>query len=289
VRDPIISPDATIIPPLSLSPVQIIDGASNAPDTVTLVYGNSSQLTASVPLLDAYVAGGNKFKVANGFGFAVGDTLVIGQVGRGCNLATLTSTPDPQSEDLYHDPGNYTDPSGGTHTARYNKAGGVATNYDNWSLLTNSGGRVLNLGNSPTVVTYSIQNAQLMATYLLQSATPATIVDGIVQLQAKYGKALHNTNGVVDTWETTSPTNAADWAQVLALQLVIVARSGQPERPTDAKGQPTTGACNTTTLTKNFPVTSIPIDLTADPNWMCYRYRVFETVVPLRNQIWAPA
>jgi type IV pilus assembly protein PilW len=27
-------------------------------------------------------------------------------------------------------------------------------------------------------------------------------------------------------------------------------------------------------------------DLSADPNWQCYRYRVFETTVPLRNWIW---
>jgi type IV pilus assembly protein PilW len=26
--------------------------------------------------------------------------------------------------------------------------------------------------------------------------------------------------------------------------------------------------------------------ISTDPNWMCYRYRVFETTVPLRNMIW---
>ena len=29
------------------------------------------------------------------------------------------------------------------------------------------------------------------------------------------------------------------------------------------------------------------IDLSADPNWRKYRYRVYQTVIPLRNVIWA--
>jgi type IV pilus assembly protein PilW len=289
VRDPIVSPDPTIIPALSLTPAQIIDGPNNTPDSITLVYGNSDRLTTSVPLLQPYVAGTDLFTLASSFGFTVGDTLVVGEVGKGCSLATMTSTPAPQSLVLNFDPGTYTDIHGASQVARYNKAGGIATSYAAWSLLTTTGGRMLDLGPSPTVVTYFIQNSKLMATYLMQSATPATVVEGIVQMQAQYGVAKNNSSGVVDDWNNDTPTNAAGWAKVLAMRVVVVARSGQPERPKDAAGNPTTGACNTTTVAPVIFSGAIPLDLTADPDWQCYRYRTFETTVPLRNQIWAPA
>jgi type IV pilus assembly protein PilW len=40
-----------------------------------------------------------------------------------------------------------------------------------------------------------------------------------------------------------------------------------------------------------MPVWSVnnqTIDLSADPDWKCYRYRTFEAVVPIRNLMWFP-
>ena len=113
--------------------------------------------------------------------------------------------------------------------------------------------------------------------------------DGIVQLKAQYGidNTVGTPTGVVNQWTAVDPTTADAWSRVLALRLVVVARSGQMERPTDpVTKQIITGACNTTTSPPNSMLGAI--DVSADPNWQCYRYRVFETVVPLRNQIWAP-
>jgi hypothetical protein len=31
------------------------------------------------------------------------------------------------------------------------------------------------------------------------------------------------------------------------------------------------------------------MDVTAVPNWQCYRYRVFHLTVSLRNLIWTPS
>jgi len=67
-----------------------------------------------------------------------------------------------------------------------------------------------------------------------------------------------------------------------------------PEKP-----DPATGICNTTTVAPKWvapaPGASPPgidLDVTtafADPNeWMCYRYRTFEVVVPIRNMVWFP-
>jgi type IV pilus assembly protein PilW len=76
---------------------------------------------------------------------------------------------------------------------------------------------------------------------------------------------------------------ATDWSRVLALRIALVARSNLAERP-DA----TTGLCTTTTVDP-LTWTGGTLTISADPNWKCYRYRVFETTVPLRNMIWLQA
>ena len=131
-------------------------------------------------------------------------------------------------------------------------------------------------------------NYQLSASYTMDGTT-TPVADGIVQLKAQYGidNTVGTPTGVVNQWTAVDPTTADAWSRVLALRLVVVARSGQMERPTDpVTKQIITGACNTTTSPPNSMLGAI--DVSADPNWQCYRYRVFETVVPLRNQIWAP-
>jgi type IV pilus assembly protein PilW len=272
----------------TMSAAQIVDGAAGAPDTITFVYGNSSALVSSVAIMQPAPAAGNIYVVDNPFGIAVGDAAILAEAGKDCTLSTVTAI---ASTNLSHDVGSYTDVNGVAQTARYNKAGGLGVDYSIWNVATKSGGRLFDFGPSPTVVTYSLNTttSQLEALYLLRSITPTAIVDGIVQLQAEYGKDTNN-DGVVDAWNTTLPTTAATWAQVLALRLVIVARSGQPERAVDSQGNPTGGPCNATTVgpTTGLTTNAGVIDLSADANWKCYRYKTFETVVPIRNQIWAP-
>ena len=73
--------------------------------------------------------------------------------------------------------------------------------------------------------------------------------------------------------------SATDWARVLTVRMALVARSAQPERPNVAGG-----ACDATNAAPTWSGGSF--DLTGDADWQCYRYRVFETTVPLRNLIW---
>ena len=61
---------------------------------------------------------------------------------------------------------------------------------------------------------------------------------------------------------------------------MVVARSAHRERPTVAGGP-----CDATTA----PLESYPagpaIDLTADPDWQCYRYKALLLTIPLKNLI----
>lgn len=119
-----------------------------------------------------------------------------------------------------------------------------------------------------TTETISLNGAELVS----DNGTPADstddifIADGIVQLKAQLNAASD------------------------AVQVVIVARSSQPEKPSTVGG-----ACDTTTagsisLTWSGGAMDVSgnIGLGVGDDWKCYRYKTFETVVPLRNVIWRP-
>ncbi|MEY4754671.1 MAG: hypothetical protein RJA44_2346 [Pseudomonadota bacterium] len=114
---------------------------------------------------------------------------------------------------------------------------------------------------------------------------PVELYPNIVSLQASYGR---DTDGdrQIDSWSATSPTTAAQWSQVLAIRLALVARSAQAEKTdiaTTDPALPTTPGWRPDGVTREF----IPVDLNGKvSDWKRYRYKVFETVVPLRNMIW---
>ena len=103
-----------------------------------------------------------------------------------------------------------------------------------------------------------------------------------MQLKAQYGKDT-NDDGQVDSFDSTQPTTSAEWAQIVAVRVAVVARSSLMEKP-----NATTGLCDTTTAASvNMPTWSGgTFDLSANADWQCYRYKTFETTVPLRNMIW---
>jgi len=76
---------------------------------------------------------------------------------------------------------------------------------------------------------------------------------------------------------------------VIAIRLVVTARSITPERP-----NPATGVCEATTALAKWiaadPPSGVDLDIKQwDPaNWQCFRYRTFEVMVPLRNMVWFP-
>jgi hypothetical protein len=148
---------------------------------------------------------------------------------------------------------------------------------------------------------FAIVNNNLRATdSLLSDGTTSTldVVDGIVDMRAQYGKdnginngTITNTayvanDGIIDGYDTTAPVTAADWAQVLAVRVGVLARIGNFEKPSVSGGN-----CDATTVLPTWsgsaasPFNAVDI-ATVTSEARCFRYRVFETVVPLRNMIW---
>lgn len=168
-----------------------------------------------------------------------------------------------------------------------------------------AGSLLFNLG-VPRARTYRIDTATwaLQSRDLVPTAAAAEVREvapQIVLLRALYGKDT-NGDGSVDVYDRTAPTTNAQWRQVLALRVALVARSAQFER-TGADGD----LGNRTLVTPAAPQWDvgpladsnmasacgdsrcIPLTLThLGADWQRYRYRVYDTVIPLRNAVWNP-
>ena len=110
--------------------------------------------------------------------------------------------------------------------------------------------------------------------------TAIPVVPDVVNLKLQYGLDTDN-DGTVDTWQAPtgqwSPANLslqplATISQILAVRVAIVTRSAQYEKDAVTSGP-----------LRMFDG-SVSMTLTADQQH--YRYKVLETVVPLRNAIW---
>lgn len=165
------------------------------------------------------------------------------------------------------------------------QAGSVVTVATGQAGVAN--GTLFNLGTRPRIAVYAIRNGNLtVCDYTVndcgaaaQTGNPAIwspIAENIVGLQAQYGRDLTvpNMDGIVDVYDQTtpnpaSPTLACDWVRVSVLRVALLARSGQYEK--DA-------------ITANAPTwMGGTFNLSADTVWQNYRYKAFQTVVPLRN------
>jgi type IV pilus assembly protein PilW len=287
---------------LTLAPVVITDGAGGTPDSITFMYSDSDLFMAPVKLTQTMASPAADIRVDNRFGYKLGDVLIAAQSGKPCTLAQVSGLPSAAgSTDIVQHTvgGTYIDDDGKTASIQYNNPGG-ATTYATWDPASSTGGRLYNIGGQPTAVTYSIQNSKLSATDLLSPGTAgavATLSEGVVQLQAQYaydgnGDGAVPSNaasnavvalGATDQWADAMPAGAtpADWQKVIAVRLAVVARSMQPEKP-----NPATNVCDATTVAPFWQTKGVAIDVSADPNWKCYRYRLFEVTVPLRNMVW---
>lgn len=158
-------------------------------------------------------------------------------------------------------------------------------------------GTLFNVGPQPRFLAYAIRGGNLtLCDYAANDCSNAADVDdeavwvpvasNIVSLRAEYGRDTSGPpmDATVDLYDQTTPALACDWARVSAVRVVLVARSGQLEREdvTPAALVPTWAG---STVTLAHPV-AVPIDLTANDDWQRFRYRTFETTVPLRNMAW---
>lgn len=250
----------------ALSPLTInhagIPGGDGGSDTLLVVHSNTNGSPEGDKIETQTAA--NIYAVATPTAFAVGDRVIASQQTRGapCNLVVETV-------------GAVAAPNVSVGTG----VGGMG------------GGILFNLGAQPTVLAYAVRGGNLtVCDYTIDDCsknTPALwvpIASGIVSLRAQYGRdtTMPANDATVDYFDQATPADACGWTRVSAVKLALVARNAQYDKEDVTQAAPiwsssAASAPNAATL---------PIDLSAGADWTHYRYRVFETTIPLRNMAW---
>ena len=269
----------------SLSSVQITDGG-NKPDKITAQFFANPNLDtfrypANTKLRSTMPQPSSELNVSSTAGCKEGDMVLVQQAGN-CTLMQVTTVQDqalkiqhnPGAHGIYHPPANY-------------------QNSNGWPAYTT--GASLSCFSAPANAplfqrSYAINSVLRQLLRSDNSVTPATTDEvaapEIVDLQAQYGVAPANSQSVNEWVDATGgwvTPNVTDRKRIKALRIALVARSSQYEKPEPEQ------ACATTTADMvakwsawaKFSTGSYPAD------WQCYRYKVFETVVPLRNVLWS--
>lgn len=262
---------ASTFPALSFTPIVIEDGAANAPDALTFTYANPSQRVIPAVLDETMPSPSAELKLDDVTGFSINDMVIVHTPGTSnCALMQVTQVQGASAQKLQHNSGN---------GAPWNPVGGGSL-FPSFQ----KGAIVYNMGR-PIVRRYDVNSNNLRLTeyftYVTStsipefSAAPFILYEQIADLQAQYGKDT-NDDGVVETWDNVTPATAANWARVLSVRIGLLVRSKDEERQVE-------GACEATTVQPTWAGGDLTV-----PGGIpsCFKYRVFETTVPLRNMIW---
>ena len=271
-----------------LIPVLITDGGVGGSDTITVTYGRKPNLATPVGFTQVSGAAANYqlTNPADNAGFADGDLILAMQPGLSCTLAQVTGLTGIGSKVITHNSG-----AGGD----FNKPAGLGVAY------VFPAAQLLNLGD-PIITSYLVLANNLVSRDLklglpAPPANTTVLADNIVTIQAQYGIDTTG-DGSIDAWveptgavwgNTAATPSAANILLIKAIRIAVVARSSLMERGA------VTATCANNAGTNNGPcawrdtaAAAAPlIDLSADPNWNRYRYKVYQTIIPIRNMIWS--
>lgn len=274
----------------SLAPLTITDGAGGAPDTIDVLYSDKDNASLAAKVTKTHLQADTEFLVATSVGIAAGDVLIaVPSTIDALNWCTVLNATSIVDDAAGHHIAHATGAAGPWNTAP------AASNfpvggYPVGSYLIDAGQLVLHRYTVNTVNHTLTQAIRTTATGTAMAAA-TELYPEIVNLQAMYGK---DTNGdtVVDLYDNVTPATAAEWAQVRAVRLAVVARSAQYEKDEVTSSEPiwnlgagTTVSIPAATACGASKCVTLKIDTLAD--WKHYRYKVYDAVVPLRNVLWS--
>lgn len=266
-----------------VAPIRIVDGGSGS-DAITVKRG--SDIVGGMPVtLDADMSSSSaEINVPSVAGFSNGDVAMVMNSSGQCTVLLITAVQNAALK-IQHNPGA---------TTTYNPSVSFK-NANGWPTYS-AGSKIMKVGALETR-TYSVTSNNRLA--LLDATNPVApavsdLAHDIVKFKAQYGIADPLSQDV-NAWVNASAAtgwDAPDTAKIKrikAIRIVVIARSAKLE------GTNVTGTCVNNAGTNNGPcawtdTAAHPaplIDLSADPDWRRYRYRVYQTIIPLRNVIWA--
>lgn len=271
--------------PWLLTPVRITQGTAGAPDSIRVMRSNSRAFSLPLITYETHAKNGTEFVMRNVITASVksGDVMLAipGDIRDNpeptlnwCSLFVATDAlsgvaVDVAAKRVYH----------GT-SSKWNQAPDQSIfptgGYPGNSVLVNAGTFVNDL--------YAVQNSELQRT-AFNSATgafadPVRMFDQVANLQAVYGLSDGTWTATEPAATTPATTAALWWQSVNAVRLVVVARSGLREKDEVTAAEPTWMPDGKTPETLTLAASK------TDKEWMHYRYRTYETVIPLRNVLW---
>jgi type IV pilus assembly protein PilW len=279
-------------------PVRITSGSGNAPDTIRILVSASDVPSNFVPgqtcLRSTMPQPSSELNVTGTYGCAVGSLAVLvqktafgGTPAGSCTIMEITQV-QTQALKIQHNPGQGQGPS-------YNPPASYQNN-NNWPAYKVSPGGG---GCEAYLVCFGAPNDGVGTIFSIDVASRelrrdgAGIAPNIMDMQAQYGLTAGTPTGPIATWQdptgswdgaSNTPLSQANVKRIKAIRVAIVARSGEYEKPEPGQN------CGTTTVAPAIPWPDVSrtFDTTNWPaDWQCYRYKVYETVIPLRNAIWA--
>jgi type IV pilus assembly protein PilW len=292
---------------INLTPVTITDGANGSPDTIRILASSKGAWSVPNLITTSHPSNATNIFLNTTLGIEVGDMMVLYEAGApNCTLIQATGIPSGNVQVHHQNSHSNWNPPIGNDI--YPPAG------------FSVGAAAINLG-SLIDHTYSLDGNSNLLLIDYSTATNSNvnqiIASDIVNLQAQYGFDTRigiQTDARVDHWSSAmfnadrnlTTGDNGDLARIYAVRIAVVARSALKEKPNPATNtcdvtidtattDPVRAANNPTWMAGNSStgaLETIAIDVsknpdgTANPDWKCYRYKVFESVIPLRNLLW---
>lgn len=260
-------------------PVTITHLPGSSRDTINVLYSSSPFGNIAATLQVDAPLSSSSIEVDNGIGFSPDDLIVITQPPNPCSIVQLSTdgqltgkanvTGPGGSWKLPHDPGG---------SAPWNPPVDQNIFPQTSSVGYIAGAKILNLGRL-LEHTYYLHNDMLRMderNLADASLTSFDLIPGVVGLRARYGRDTDNDGALDlfdnDTADVIAKSQAADSGNTLnAIQFGLIVRSGNREKE----------------LVSPASIAFWPGEtLALDDEARRYRYRVFQTVVPLKNIIW---
>jgi type IV pilus assembly protein PilW len=312
--------------PFEINTAGVPAGDANT-DTITIAYGTAPSFVAGIPLstgqagvptapippatnYDTFETGDLFITVVPGAGVGGAPSCVLHEAtatdspSGNCGYAPLTAHTVEHNTTVYK---QHTSTGCVTTTPTFNSATGIKDSTGAVVPLVtaqNPNSLIFDLG-KPSVKVYAIRGGNLtmcdwIATNCTVAANYNTIVNDIVSLRAVYGMNLTPAvtalagDFITTVWQRASlTTNVFLPSRVTAVALEITARSSLKEKPSTGTVCNTTPVATRPDLSQDWLYQSMAgagIDLsTVSADWNCYRYKLFQTRVPLRNLIWRPS
>lgn len=247
----------------NMSPMLITDGGGAVPDKIELRYGDSQSGGMPTRITDRQ---GVFVSVVNSMGCKEGD-LALQVDGTSCEIKTikpLTGPNDPNTTVKLHDAAGLTNE-------------GVLYCLGQWKEYT-----------------YQVVESPANSKKFILTNGTDTIASEVVNIQAQYGYS-NNGDNKIDGW---TPATGA-WArgaitptlvkQIRAVRFAVATRNGLREKTVMTPSQ-CMSAFGTIACADTPPNGALKLDISGSAtgaDWQYYRYRVYETTIPIRNMIWA--